>query len=803
VASLVPERGRMTADALFAEAQRHHREGRVSEAEAIYRRLLESDPSHADALHYLAALDMEAGRLAQAEQGIRRSLELKPREPSAHVNLGLLLVRASRPDEAVASFRTALTLDPFRVGALVGLGGVLREQKHHEEAVRTARKAVAIEPRNAQACALLGAALQDSGQSEAAIEWLERAVTLQPSDARSHYNLGAACQSAGRTAAAMAAYRRALSLDPGLAEAHNNLGVLLIDQEDATGGVAHISIARELSPQNAVVHNNLGRGLAQLGRFVEAIGSFTKALEIDASYAEALANLGASERSLGRFQAAERNIHRAIALKPDFAEAHANLGLIQRDLGHLDEALASVDRAAGLRPDIAEMHRNRGIVLNDLGRHREALASARRATQIKPQSAATQRALLGMLVYADDWESAAHFAEHRRYARLARAAVPAMIVPETSRDPARRLRIGYVSSDLHTHPVARNLLPIFANPDRQNVESFVYADVAAPNETTRRCESLVDHWRNVTGLSDVQLAQAIREDGIDILVLLAGRFDRNRPSVAAFRAAPVQVSFHDPATSGFGEIDYLVADPVLVPRETRERFSERVVRLPSFYIHDLLPAAEVGPLPLLGRGVVTFGVTNNPAKLGDDALALFGAALQAVPGSRLLFRFRDRYGSAALRERITGQLGALGVAAERIEMVEKDTPGTGALDIYRRIDIGLDPAPFTGSTTTFESLWMGVPVVTLRGQTMVGGWSASMLRVMGLDRLVAGNREEYAVVAAGLAADPGALAALRAGLRRRVAESPLCDGRGRARQFHRLCRALWRWHCRATPRKGS
>lgn len=791
----------MSTDALFAEAQRHHREGRVSEAEAIYRRLLRDNPGHADALHYLAVIDMDAGRFAEAEQGMRASLQLKPREPSIHVNLGILLTRASRPDEAAASFRAALALDPFRVGALLGLGGVLREQRRHEEAVRTARKAVAIEPRNARACALLGSLLQDGGQSAEAVEWLERAVTLKPEDARSHYNLGAARRSKGQIAEAMAAYRQALALDPGLAEAHNNLGVLLVDLEDAPGAVSHLTLARELLPGNAVVHNNLGRALSQLGRFGEAIACFGDALRLDPAYAEAIANIGAAERSLGRLEAAEGSLRRAIALKSDFAEAYGNLGLTLRDLGRLDEALASVNRALELRSDIAELHGNLGLVLNDLGRHREALASARRAAALKPGSAVVQRSLLGMLVYTADWDPAGHFADHRRYARIARTSVTAGPAHNNARDLGRRLRIGYVTSDLRAHPIARNMLPLFTHTDRERFQDFVYADIAAPNEMTRQCQSRVDQWRNVTGFSDPQLAQIIREDAIDILVLLAGRFDRNRPSVAAYRAAPVQVSCHDPATSGFGEIDYLIGDRVLVSPETRERFSERVLRLPSFYIHDPLPAPAVGTLPALATGFITFGVMNNPAKLSDEALALFAAALAAVPHSRLLFRFRDRYASAALRGRVTDVLGGAGVGAERIEIVERETPNAHPLDIYNRVDIGLDPTPFTGSTTTFESLWMGVPVVTLRGAMMVGRWSASMLKAVDLEGLVAETRDEYGAAAAGLARDLPALAALRAGLRQRVGASALCDGARRARQFERLYRAVWRRWC--VTAKGS
>lgn len=785
----------MSSDGLFAEAQAHHRGGRIAEAEAIYRRILAADPDHADALHYLAVIEMEAGHLDAAEAGLHRAVALKPKEPSAHVNLGHLLTRIGRSDEAVNAFRAALALDPFRVSAVIGLGTILREIGRHDEAVRTARKAVAIEPRNALACALLGAALEDSGQSEAAIEWLERAVALQPGDARSHYNLGAARQSTGHIEEALAAYRQALIIDPRLAAAHNNMGVLLVDRDDPAGAVAHLSVAADVTPTNAVVHNNLGRGLVQLGRFQEAMICFGRALSLDPKYAEALANSGAAERGMGRYEAAEKTLRKAIALKPDFAEAHANLGLTLRDLGQLDAALASVERSLEMRSDIAEMYGNLGLVLNDMGRHRDALEAAERAATLKPNSAETRRALLGMLVYAPEWKPRQHFTEHRRYAEVVRTVAPAPAAYTNVRDPERRLRIGYVSSDLRTHPIARNMLPVFKHANRGDFETIVYADIVTPNAVTRECKEAVDGWRPVTGFSDAQLAQVIREDAIDILVILAGRFDRNRPSIAAYRSAPVQVSFHDPATSGFAEVDYLIADPVLVSPATGERFSERLVYLPSYYIHGPLKAPEVGPLPLKASGHVTFGMLNNPAKLSETSLALFAAAMRQVPNSRLVFRFRDRYRSALLRERAMAALTGAGIDATRIEILDRETPETQGLSLYNRIDIALDPAPFTGSTSTFEALWMGVPVITLRGETMVGRWSSSMLKAVGLETLVANTPDGYAEVAKRLAGDPERLAALRAGLRQTVAASPLCDGLRRTRQLERLFRAFWRRWC--------
>jgi predicted O-linked N-acetylglucosamine transferase (SPINDLY family) len=369
-------------------------------------------------------------------------------------------------------------------------------------------------------------------------------------------------------------------------------------------------------------------------------------------------------------------------------------------------------------------------------------------------------------------------------------------VPE--RDPERRLRIGYVSSDFVDHPIVRNLGPVLAHRNRERFEVVCYAETPRPDAETDRMRTVADRWRETVGHSDDEVAAQIAADGIDVLVCLASRLDKGRPLVAAYRAAPVQVSFHDPGTSGLTAMDYLIADPVLVPRRPvdpaqAERFSERVVRLPSFYIHAPLGGPEVGALPAKTNGYVTFGSFNNPAKVNDEVLAVWGEVLRAVPTARLRLKFKNWFGNEGLRERVRRGLGDTGA---RVEFVGDEAGRAEHLSLYNDVDVALDPFPFTGSTTTFEALWMGVPVVTLAGSAMAGRWSASMLHALKLDALVAGTRAEYVTVASGLAGDLERLAGLRAGLRGRVAASALCNGPARARQVERLYRALWRRWCK-------
>ena len=582
------------------------------------------------------------------------------------------------------------------------------------------------------------------------------------------FQQAAAHHQAGRLTEAVAAYRRALAIGPDYPEAHYHLGNAL----DALGRQDEAAIAWQaastLNPNHAEAHNNLGVALEAEGRLDEAASAYA----------------------------------RAAALKPNFAAAHSNLCNVFRYQGKLDEAVGACERALALQPDFAAAFNNLGNARKEQGRLDEALAHYRRAHEIEPARGEFHLNLLTGLLYHPGVDDAARFAEHLRFGQL-HAPAPARIGTHSNApDPRRRLRIGYVSADLYDHPVARNLLPLVEAHDRTRFELFFYANPRRSDDTTARFRARADGWRVIKGLSDAQAAEAIRADGIDILVLLAGHFDGNRPLVAAHAPAPVQISFHDPATSGLAAIDYLIADRILVPRQSKESFVERVVRLPFIYVARPIAAAPpVGPLPARGAGATTFGCLNNPIKITDQVLRLWGAVMSEIPASRLLLKFKRNYASAALRERVRAVLGPRGIAAERVILRAEYQDLADHLDHYRDIDIALDPFPFSGATTTFEALWMGVPVVTLVGDFMASRWSASMLSALGLPELIASTPDEYVAICKRLAADSQALAEVRAGLRDRVAASPLCDVPGGARQIERLYRALWRRWCnrRAAP----
>jgi predicted O-linked N-acetylglucosamine transferase (SPINDLY family) len=671
--------------------------------------------------------------------------------------------------------------------------------------------------------------LHRAGRSAEAESLCEEILAGAPGDARSLHLLGAIRFAGGKVAEAIGLVERAVAAKPDYAEAEFNLGAMLTATGRLVEAAEHFGRAVALRPDHVEAHARLAATLLNIGRYEAAEGAFRRLLALRPDDPPALIDLAALMLTRGDAVAAIEVSHRAVALAPDFALAHVRLGDALRQSEHDPDAIAAYRRAVALAPDSAEVVNplitalrenfqlaeaeelacrtiarspdnvqavhDLALILLVQGKAAEAVAMAQRAVDLAPELPRSRRLLMTTLLYVPDLSPDERFARHVEGGRAMATQVVRRLPPPNDRDPGRRLRIGWLSSDFHTHPVGRNLEGLFRHIDRTKFELIGYAHVPQPNPVTEWFRGQADLWRSIVGRDDNEVAEQIRADRVDVMIYLAGRFDHNRPQVAAWRAAPVQVSFHDPATSGLPEMDYLIADPVLVPRRASERFSERVVRLPYFSIQPPIPLAPaVGQPPCQANGYPTFGSFNNPAKLSSNALVLWAEVLRRRPDARLLLRYHEAFADAGIMSRLRHELGS--DLMTRVQVDVESRPLAEHLDLYRRVDVALDPFPFSGSTTTFEALWMGVPVVTLLGDTMVGRWSASMLRALKLGELIARTPEEYAAIALRLAGDPGRLAQLRASSRERVLASPLCDGARFTHHFERLIRALWRRWCR-------
>jgi predicted O-linked N-acetylglucosamine transferase (SPINDLY family) len=670
---------------------------------------------------------------------------------------------------------------------------------HHQAgriaaAAQIYRQILDVEPNHPDALHLLGVAAHLQGNQPLAMDYIRRALAVKPDAAPFHSNLGLCYQALKQPDRAIACWRRAVELEPDYADALNNLGTALTEQGKLDEATACCRRAIELQPAFAEAHNSLGIALKAQGKLEEAVACYQQVLVLKPNYAEACNNLANALYALGDLDAAEACYRRALTLKPDYAEGFNNLGNVLRELGRLDEAGACWRRALEIKPDYAEAHNNAGNIFREQGKLEEAFACYRRALLEKPDYPLAHGNLLAAMQYRGDITlsalAEAHAEWDRKHAAPLRAAWRSH---ENVRDPDRRLRLGFVSPDFGRHPVGYFLIRAWENLDRGQCQIVAYSDRKVEDDFTPRFQAAATAWQVVFGRSDEQLAEQIRADAVDILFDLSGHTASNRLLVFARKPAPIQISWIGyEGTTGLTAMDYLLADRFVVSPGTERYYQERVLRLPEGYVcyEPSSLAPPVGPLPALDAGRVTFGSFNNPAKITPQVVAVWAAILGRVAGSRLVLKYRG-LDDAGTRRHFQGLFAEHGVAADRLELAGW-SDFADMLQQYGRLDVALDPFPFSGSATTCEALWMGVPVITCPGETFASRHSLSHLSNIGLLETIAGDHDQYVDLAVGLAGDLPRLAAIRAGLRSQMAAGALCDGSRLARNLMVCLRDVWR-----------
>jgi protein O-GlcNAc transferase len=613
----------------------------------------------------------------------------------------------------------------------------------------------------------------------------------------------------GLASEAVLAYAQALRIKPdhgramgNLALAYSSLGVALTEQRNYDEAAVAFGRAVAINPDSAQAHYNLGNALKLQGKLAEAATSYAHALRIDPALAEACSNLGNTLAELGRADEAVAAFNQGLRLRPESAEIHYNLGNALKDQHRLDDAAAAYAEAIRLKPDHAGAYANLGIVLMGQGRLDEAAIAYAKAIDLKPGDSDTYSNLLFCLNYDDSRTPAELVAAHREWD--ARYGSPAMRPGHYANDraPERRLKVGFVSPDFRTHSVAYFLTPLFESFNRQAIELFAYADVIRPDAVTAHLRGLCDHWRSAVGVSDEALAEQIRGDGIDILVDLAGHTAHNRLRVFARKPTPVQATWLGYSnTTGLSSIDYRIVDDVTDPQGVADAFAcETLLRLPHGFLcyGGAKDAPAPSAPPCLARGFVTFGSFNNPAKVSAATFDVWGRLLTRMPEARLLLKgksFADAATCAAFRSRLSER----GVAAGRVQLLSWLPDSAAHLALYDQIDIALDPFPYNGTTTTCEALWMGVPVVTLRGDRHAARVGASLLTRAGTTDWIANSLDDYIERALALAGSPQVLSELRSTLRPRIAASSLCDGKAFARAMENAFQFMWRRWCEPAP----
>ena len=689
-----------------------------------------------------------------------------PPDGNALIAQALACRQAGQLAEAARLFARAIEGDPANPALRLVAAETLYRLGRLFAARDAITAALAGMPQNPEAEFLLGRVLTGLGSPADSVAAFERALAQRPDNVLALRFKACALYALDRRTDAEAAFVRADAVQPETGEFYNQLGIDLLGQRRNAEAEAAFRRAVKLAPRLAPAHQNLGAALAAQELLEDAIASEVRALKLAPNSAAAWNNRAVFEGSGGEFPAARRAALRALQIEPDHPDALNTLAQIRLEEGDASTSLELIGRVLARQP----AHR--------------AAGSARLMNQ--------------------NYVGAGSVTEAREIAARLRPEGPPFTFERHDRNPSRRLRVGYVSADFRQHSCASFIKPLFAAHDPQAVEIIAYSENPRDDEVTALIRRHTAAWKPIVSLGDSAVAELVHRDGIDILVDLSGHTAGNRLPVFALKPAPVQVTWLGyPATTGVAEIDYRLTDAHVDPAISHvdAAYTEKLWRLPEcFIVYQPDPAAPAIS-SRQGRDAVTFGSFNHLPKITPEVVAAWSRILAQVRGSHLIMKGR-RLGDAEVSRRYLSMFASHGIPGERLTLVGWKMAPADHFALYNQVDIALDPFPYNGTTTTCEALWMGVPVVTLAGDTHAGRVGESLLHAVGLESFVARTVPDYVGRAVALAQKPDDRATMRQALRDRMRGSALCDAPAFARRMEAAFREMWQRWCAARGQAG-
>ncbi|MEI6758687.1 MAG: tetratricopeptide repeat protein, partial [Chlorobium sp.] len=741
-----------------------HQQGRLDEAEALYKDILLSEPGHFDALQLLATLTAQKKNFAHAVQLFNRALTINPDHPVSLNNRGTTLAELKKYEEAIESFERAIALNSAYSTAYSNLGNALQELKRYGEALAS----------------------------------YEKAITFEPANAESYYNHGITLQKLQRHEEAIESYDKAISINPQYAEAYNNRGNALLELKRYKEAIECYEITLALKSDSPMAYYNLGITLQELKRHEEAIGCFEKAIALKPDYAEAYDSLGNALHQLKRHEMAVASYEKAIALNPDFAEAYYNLGNTFNELKQHEKVVESFARALELKPDIDFLT---GIWLHSRMLICDWKSFDIHVNQIAVKIKLHEKASLPfpLLVLIDSpslqKEAARIFTTEKYPANLSLPALPKPLRHD-------KIRIGYYSADFNNHAMAYLMAELFELHDRSKFEFVAFSfGPDKHDEMRKRIESSFERFLDIRTITDKEAVVLARDLEIDIAVDLNGFTKNSRQGIFALRAAPIQVNYLGyPGTMGADYLDYLIADKTIIPKNSREYYTEKIVSLPNSYqVNDskriisgkLFTRKEAG-LPESG---FIFCCFNNNHKITPHTFDSWMRILGQVEKS-VLWLFEDNPKAA---DNLRKEAIQRGIEAERLIFARR-MPLQEHLARHRLADLFLDTLPYNAHTTASDALWTGLPVVTCMGESFASRVAASLLNALHLPELITSSQESYEALAIELATNPEKLAQIRRKLAENRLTAPLFDTQLFTRHIEAAYTAMYeRYHADLPP----
>jgi protein O-GlcNAc transferase len=580
-----------------------------------------------------------------------------------------------------------------------------------------------------------------------------------------------------------------------------NLGVVLFNDRQYDEAIVNFQKALELNPNLIHAYNYLGNAFQEKKQFDESIKYYQKAIKVNPADPIAYINLGILFQNTKQHEKAIKYFKAALQLNPNLYQAYDYMGLSLTMESNMEKAIGSYKSSLLINPNSEMTLVNLGNLFADQGNLNEAEKYYKRALQINPNNLDANEAFIFTMLYNPQYDEQTIFSEHLRIAKKFAEPLSVFILPHTNeRIVFRKLRIGYVSPDFKRHAVAYFIEPVIAAHNREYFEVFCYSNSDICDDITERIKNITDQWRDISIVSDEKAAEVIRKDRIDILIDLAGHTANNRILLFARKPAPVQANWIGyPPTTGLSTIDYKIVDHYTDPPGLTERFySEKLMRLPESFVCYLpdRESPDVGPLPALTTGHITFGSFNTFLKVTPQVVELWSIILNSLPRSHFIMKsniFSDKntykYAMDMFMQR--------GIAAERIILLSWASSIKSHLNTYNSIDIGLDTFPYNGTTTTCEAMWMGVPVITLADTGYAAKTGVSLLSNVGLTELIAETPDKYISTAVNLAKDLKRLQLLREHLRDIMKCSPLCDSKKFTVNLEMCYQKMWEAWCKS------
>lgn len=817
------------ADALRLLALICQQTGQHAAATELLQRLVSVMPTGTAHYNLGNAFAMQ-GMMDSAIIQYERSLSFAPDHVEAHNNLGNALAAQGRLEQAIASYQRALSYRPDHAGAHTNLGNALMDSGRIAEAIVHYQRAASLQSDSADIHYSLCSALASQGNAEQAIACYQHVLALRPDHAEAHHNLGIALASLGKIVPAIASYghgalihsrkREAFALlqsnrfseartlyaelcaqDKMDAEAWFFLGAINGQLKNTAEAVECFHRVVALSPNHALAHYNLGMALRTQGRLEDAVQALREAARLAPQREEVHLGLANTYVDMERPEGAEACYRELLKIKPNDANTHYNLGMMLHRQGRLEEAIGQYQESLRIDPDSARVCANLGGAYFDQGKLEESLRCHWRALELAPEDDELYSNTLMTLLYSPDVEPARIFAEHRKWGE--RHALPTRRDYPNDRSVERRLRVGYVSPNFGNHAAARFFEPLLANHNADVVETIFYSNTLKPDTATARLRGFAGRWRDIRKMKDDEVARLVREDEVDILVDLAGHTSDHSLKVFAHKPAPIQISYIGyPATTGLAAVDYQLTDEVVDPPGSEVYYTEKLYYLPDgFCCYQPPPGIpDATPLPARVRGFITFASFSALSKINDRVLDVWSRVLHANPSARLLI-YRDAV-TAEARDRYHWAFEARDIDRRRVDVgaalpaVNQHLPSEARyMGLFGQVDLILDTFPWNNHAMACETLWGGIPLVTLAGDRHAARMCASVLTMIGLPNLVAQTPDEYVAIATGLATNLNALEDLRTTLRSRMQNSPLCDGKSFAAKVENVYRGMWKAWC--------